>query len=154
MTKRMYHMNADFKVDSPRLTIWLNGMKLPREHPQYIWDTLSDISIRLCELCTQAFIAEYYIDEVTMLRDGEHLFSAGRHVVTIRNCGAEWSAQVSKDFRLVYVGDNDEHWDLDFCTMNVEVNNATENVKVRFDYHRATGSQDILDERDFLSMLT
>ena len=147
-------MNVDFKVDSPRLTILLNGKELPREDPQFTWDTLSDISIRLCELCTQAFIAEYYIDEVTMLRDGEHLFSAGRHVVTITSCGAEWSAHVSKDFRLVYIGDNDEHWDLDFCTMNVKVNSATEDVKVCFDYHKATGSQEVLDEINFSSLLT
>ena len=137
-------MNSLFQQDLPRLKLYLNNDATPLDtrNPHKIWCKLNgffdgngDHMKKISYYCTQACMGDIFVDEFSTLDDGENILSAPTHIVNlvIKNVDT-WTIDVTRYFRLAYITECGDSWDLDMIKFNVKYDSKTKEETTCVDY--------------------
>lgn len=121
-------MDDQFKVDVPRLCVFIDYEWVPSSDPKEVWERIileyngeMDIVKRVSGCMKQQFLSDYYINEMTDLNfnlceSDENLISHHKYNVTINtNTGF---VTVEKDFIHTCITEGDA-FDMDYCVLTV-----------------------------------
>lgn len=118
-------MDRNFQVDVPRLTIFFDQEWIPSDEPDTVWEEILELynyneclTTRAAYYCTQAAIADAYIEEASNLPPDEHLISGQNqrhHVIFSR---LDRTVTVRKELSHSYIHDG-ETYHTDMCSLTI-----------------------------------
>jgi hypothetical protein len=122
-------MDTQFKVDTPRITFFVDELWIPSSDPSEVWDQLileyaGDMGVvtTASQCFKQSFLSDYYIHELTDIEfngsgeGGENLLSHGNHKITLNTLSGLLT--ITKDFIYTIVLDGDVY-NIDYCVLTI-----------------------------------
>jgi hypothetical protein len=127
-----------FILDLPRLDLYLDSYLCNKDHQyvkEYLEERLDNVSYKIAIfMLTQTFLAKFFADEYKkrMSLYDEHLLDNHSYVVNIDTISKIIS--ISKDFKILYLLDNESEYVVDFCTLNINFKLKNMTIFYYWDY--------------------